>query len=345
MLHQLESVHGRTCRLNDKSYLFFSGYDYLAMQAQPEFKRHIKEGIDKYGWLHPSSRISNTQLILYQQLEEALSVLTGLEHTVTFSSGYLAAQAVSKALSGYKTVYKAPGTHPALSFAHKLSAEENFKGWSSDVVSVINKNPPGEVIVVCFGAINIFKPTINDASFLEDINPDQKLIVVIDDSHGIGVIGENGKGISSYVPQKQNIEYIIIYSLSKAFNISGGAVSCSKLFANTLRGSTCYSASTALSPAMAYAFLQSKELYAMQLQTLKNNIKYFLTHINKNLLTHPALPIVVLDEPGIEEELFKNEIIISSFNYPLPSSEKIHRIVFNAAHTKEDIDVLLTALV
>ncbi len=344
MLHQLDSVHGRTCRLTNKDYLFFSGYDYLAMQVQPEFIRLIKQGINKYGWLHPSSRISNTQLSLYQEFEETLSYLTGFDNTVTFSSGFLAGQAVSKILSHYKTVYKAPGTHAAITLQNNVTASEHFEDWAVEIVSLINKKFSNEAIVVCFDAVNIFKPGINDVSFLEDINPDQQLLVIIDDSHGMGITGEDGKGVSSYVPHKKNIEYIIVYSLSKAFNINGGAVSCSKKMADTLRESTAYSASTAISPALAYAFLQSKDLYALQLQFLKQNIDYFLRHINKDILTNANLPIAILNEPDIENKLSKKKIIISSFNYPLSSSPKINRIVLNAAHTASDIKELLSAL-
>jgi 7-keto-8-aminopelargonate synthetase-like enzyme len=344
MFHQLDSVHGRTCRLNNKDYLFFSGYDYLGMQAQTEFKSSVKEGLDKYGWLHASSRISNTQLKLYHELENALSALTGHEDTVTFSSGYMAGQAVSKLLAGYKTVFKAPGTHPALSVTDTQSLQTTFEDWSTEVTAHIHNKISHEPVAVFFDSINIFKPSINDISFLDNIDPKQKLLVIIDDSHGIGLIGENGKGISHFISQKKNINYIIIYSLSKAFNINGGAVSCSKKLADTLRETTAYSASTALSPAMAFAFLQSKKLYSLQLQFLKKSISYFLKHINQNVLSNADLPIAVLKEPGIENKLFKKNIIISSFNYPLASSPKTNRIVLNAAHTKKDITELISAL-
>lgn len=344
MLHQLDSIHGRTCRLNNKDYLFFSGYDYLGMQTQPQFKDFIKEGLDKYGWLHPSSRISNTQLTIYPELELALAVLTGGEDTVTFSSGYLAAQAVAKLIAGYTTVYKAPGTHVALSFADTQSLQTTFEDWSSEVTALINHKISDEPVIICFDSINIFKPSINDLTFLDNIDPLQKLLIIIDDSHGIGLIGKSGKGISEFISQKKNIDYIIVYSLSKAFSINGGAASCSKKLADRLRESTAYSASTALSPALAYAFLQSKELYSQQLQTLKKNIDFFSGHINKNVLASTSLPIAVLKEPDIDNKLFKKNIIISSFNYPLATSPRINRIVLNAAHTTADIDELCMAL-
>ncbi len=345
MVHQLDAVPGRTCMIDGKSYLFFSGYDYLGMHGSSEFNQIIQEGLEKFGHLHPSSRISNTQLSLYKQLEQSLSSLTGTQDTVTFSSGYLAAHAISQKLSGYENVYKAPGTHPALSLAYNTIPSETFAEWSKAIVTIINPNYSEEAKVICFDAVNVFAPEVNDVSFLQHINPQQKLIVLIDDSHGIGITGVDGKGISSYVTSSANIQYIFTYSLSKAFNIIGGAVSCSTEIATALRNLPCYSASTAISPAMAYTFLHSKEIYASQLQKLKNNMNYFISHVNKDRVsTHPQLPVAVLNSPGIEEVLFQKQVIISSFNYPLASSEKVNRIVLNALHTKQDISLLCKAL-
>lgn len=345
MVHQFETVPGRTCTINGKTYLFFSGYDYLGMQGRPEFIKLLKEGIDQYGFLHPSSRASNTQLKIYGRLEEALSAITRCADTVTFSSGYLAGQAVSKVLAGYKAVYTAPHTHPALSFCRHNVHSINFEDWSQEVVSIINNNLSDEPQIICFNSVDIFRPAIHNVLFLEKIHPQQKLIVVIDDSHGVGMIGRDGKGASSYAPHCDNVQYVFMYSLSKAFSITGGAVSCSKLLADALRQLPFYSASTAISPALAYTFLNSRELYAAQLGKLKTIINYFVSKAPGNkVLTHPELPVAVLTDPEIENTLFEKQIIISSFNYPLPTSQKANRVVLNAAHTKQDVKELCQAI-
>src|SRR5947199_10832782 len=86
---------GRTAIVNGEEYLFFSGYSYLGMQHMPEFIALIKEGIDKYGWLFPSSRISNTQLKLYEECEALLSSVTGAEDTVLVSSVFTSVKMAS----------------------------------------------------------------------------------------------------------------------------------------------------------------------------------------------------------------------------------------------------------
>src|SRR2546428_3454271 len=112
---QLNSTPGRTCLINGKEYLFFSGYSYLGINHVKGFTKLVKEGMNKYGVLYPSSRISNTRLKLYEEFENELSSLTGMQDTVSFSSGYLAGKTITDILSSYKNIFVAPNTHPSVS--------------------------------------------------------------------------------------------------------------------------------------------------------------------------------------------------------------------------------------
>ncbi len=69
----LSQLPGRTAIINNEEYLFFSGYSYLGLGLNKEFTSLVKEGIDKYGVVYPSSRISNTPLDLYTEFEEKLA--------------------------------------------------------------------------------------------------------------------------------------------------------------------------------------------------------------------------------------------------------------------------------
>jgi 7-keto-8-aminopelargonate synthetase-like enzyme len=208
----LETTPGRTCVINDQEFLFFSGYSYLGLNHVREWIDLVKKGIDKYGLLFPSSRISNTTLQLYKEFENHLSELTGMEDTVIFSSGFLAGRTIASVLSSYKNIHTAPHTHPAIKFEQSHETEnKNFNAWSLKMINLINSTQENEFIIVC-DSINVLTGEIHDLSFIKNINPVKKVTVLIDDSHGIGVIGENGKGISSQLYKADNIEYIISYS-------------------------------------------------------------------------------------------------------------------------------------
>ena len=175
---------------------------------------------------------------------------------------------------------------------------------------------------------------------MKNIDSKKRITCIIDDSHGIGVIGDNGKGISSFLPLLNNVDYIITYSLSKAFHINGGAVSCNTKVADQLMNSPLYTGSTAISPALIYAFLNSSKLYHKQLQALTKNIADFIELLkNKSLITYnPQLPIFILPESMDEAFFEKHNIIVSSFSYPNPTGYKINRIVLNSLHTKGDLE-------
>ena len=337
-MFELENTPGRKCIIAGKEFLFFSGYSYLGMNYVKEFTELVKEGIDKYGILFPSSRISNTRLKLYQKFEDSLSKLTGMQDSVSFSSGYLAGKTIADILSSHKNILVAPGTHPAINIvASQKTNSTNFNDWKYEVVDLINFRDENEFVLLS-DSVDILKARVHHFSFVENIRSFKKIIFLIDDSHGIGILGKNGEGIISQLPQKENIEYIISYSLSKAFNIEGGAVSCSKQWAEKLRQHPNYTGSTAINPALAHAFIKSKKLYAIQLEKLKKNITWLKKHLPHYILNHECdLPIFICEDERAEDFFYKNGIIISSFGYPDPSSKKINRAVINALHSKKDL--------
>ncbi len=368
-MFSLDTTPGRKCMIDGKEFLFFSGYSYLGMNYVKEFTDLVKEGIDKYGILFPSSRISNTRLKLYEKFENRLSQFTGMEDTVSFSSGYLAGKTISDILSSYKNILIAPGTHPAINIETRQKTNSiNFNDWKNEVIDLINSSDENEFVLLC-DSVDILKAEVHNFSFIENIDPSKKIIFLIDDSHGIGVLGKNGSGIISQLPKKENppnacpparagtdgddpvgrgqagIEYIICYSLSKAFNIEGGAVSCSKSWANKLRQHPNYTGSTAINPSLMHAFIKSKKLYALQREKLIKNISWFKKHLPAYILKHDFdLPVFICENENAENFFYKKEIIISSFGYPDPSSQKINRIVINALHTKKDIQKLCSSL-
>ena len=340
-MFEFENTPGRKCIVDGKEFLFFSGYSYFGLNFVKEFTDLVKEGIDKYGILFPSSRISNTRLKLYQKFEDKLSKLIGMEDSVSFSSGYLAGKTIADILSSHKNILIAPGTHSAINITTaQRSNSTNFNDWKNEVVDLINFSDEDEFVLLA-DSVDILKARVHNFSFLENIRPFKKIIFLIDDSHGIGILGKNGEGIISHLPKTENVEYIVCYSLSKAFNIEGGSVSCSKEFANTIRQHPNYTGSTAINPSLLYAFTKSEKLYAIQRKRLLQNIRFLKKHLPLSILNHDFdIPVFICENENAAEQFYQQEIIISSFGYPDPSSKKINRIVINALHTKKDLKKL-----
>ncbi len=316
----LDELPGRTARIAGNEYLFFSGYAYLGVQYVPAFKALVKEGIDKYGWLHPSSRISNTRLALYGEVEELLSLITGCESTVLVSSGYTAGKMAVEKWSGSITNLRP--SHPAIQ----------------------TNNPQTPAGIYAVDAVDVLASAMTDVNAINHYPALTAL--VIDDSHGIGLTGINGCGASSFLERKPGVEYVFTYSLSKALGINAGGISCSAELAAEYRSMPAYTASTASSPALLYAFLKGQDIYREQREKLFDNIQYFRQLISgiEGISNNPSLPVFVLENTIDENALLARQIIISSFPYPNPNGKRIQRVVVNALHTKGDLEKLAEGL-
>lgn len=319
--YSLDSLPGRTATVDGKEYLFFSGYSYLGVQHVAAFQQLITAGAKKYGWLFPSSRISNTRLGIFEEAEALLASVTGMEDAVIVSSGFVAGRLATALFA--ENIINVPPYHPAIkrSNTHPLFSKE----YSTDSVDILHAE-------------------INSFQFIE--NDDADIALVADDSHGIGVIGNNGAGISTHLHTYKNISKVICFSLSKALGIQGGAVCCNKEAGSALRAMPEYTASSAPSPALLHAFIHAQHIYVQQRTTLKNNIAYLRSLLSgmPGVISHAELPVFILPET-IETMAFEEKgVIISSFSYPDPAGKKYNRIVLNALHTKDDMDYLFACI-
>ena len=319
-IFSFNEMPGRTAIVKGEEYLFFSGYSYLGMQHVPEFTTLFKEGIDKYGWLFPSSRISNTQLKIFEEAETLLSAITGMETSVLVSSGYTAGRIATAPFAN--NIINLEPAHPAI---RRKNDHQNANVFAVDSVETLNAS-------------------ITDFSFA---NKDMlHKTIIVDDSHGIGLIGEKGEGITSRLPKNIYAQYVLTYSLSKAFHINAGAISCSKELVSLYKKEHAYTSATPPSPALLHAFINGQFFYAVQRIKLHDNMEYFqkLVEDITGIYYHHELPVFILPENTDEQKLFGQKIIISSFAYPDANGKKYNRIVLSALHTKEDMERLAACL-
>ncbi len=333
----LDAMPGRTAKVEGKEYLFFTGYNYLGINNNPEFYVLLQEGVRRYGWLFPSSRISNTRLHLYDECEAMLAQATGCEAALLLPTGFTAGRV---ATSLPLDINNSPSSHPAI-LRHKsdlLTMEE----WEHEVL--VHEKNSDQPLVIAGDSANPLTATIYNFGFLAQVQ--RPLPLILDDSHGIGLMGDDGFGTSSAVPENNALECIFTYSLSKAFGISGGAISCSAARATYYKSLPAYTGSTPISPAQVYAFMHGQHIYAQQREKLRQNINYFAGLIKHLPGIHYTadFPVFVLPASVSEKYLYDHGIIISSFAYPTPSSPKLKSIVINAEHTQDDLDRLADVL-
>lgn len=335
----LSQLPGRTAIISNEEYLFFSGYSYLGLGLNKAFTSLVKEGIDKYGVVYPSSRISNTPLDLYTEFEEKLAQHTKSEAAACFSSGFLSARTATEVVSNQMPVYCLHHTHPASSAHAAIKQIPATQSWV-DFLQEREQQKEFQFGLVA-DSINPTPGHINDFSFLNDTPSHFNITLVIDDSHGIGWMGENGDGILSRLALPHNIELLLNFSLSKAYHMNGGAICGSQKWINEVRQHINYSTSTPMMPSLAHAWIHGDQLFSDQRTALKQNILYLQNlSVNYTFVANEGTPIFIADKKGIAPHLLQNKVIISSFGYPHPESDPVNRIVLNALHTKSDLEKL-----
>ncbi|MGH2645097.1 MAG: aminotransferase class I/II-fold pyridoxal phosphate-dependent enzyme [Chitinophagaceae bacterium] len=333
----IEGIPGRTAFVDKHEYLFFSGFAYLGMPSLTEFQALIAEGTKKFGAVFPSSRVSNTRTALYEEFEEKLSNFLELPASASFSSGYMASQAAASFAAQQSRLLYSPGIHPSLLIRGNQIPEK--EEWKEDIIHEVNDNE-NEVFTIVMESVNPLTGEVHDFSWLSRIKKPVRLL--IDDSHGIGILGDQGKGIISLLTKQPNIRYLICYSLSKAFSCEGGGVSGDEEDITSIKEMPYFTAATGMSPIFIYAWNNSSNLFTKQHLQLRRNILSFDKKISDIPFVHhdKRLPSYRIGEGKLYDFCLQYHILLSAFRYPSETDPLMGRIVLNALHTQEDMEKL-----
>jgi 8-amino-7-oxononanoate synthase len=340
----LQQKPGRTTIIQGEEYLFFSGYSYLGLGANEEFLQLVKDGIDQYGVVYPSSRISNTPLTIYTLFEEGLATLTSTAAAAVFSSGFLSARTAVEVVAQEMNVYYRSPTHPASACYHHAIAIHQNQSWEHFLAE---REAAGEfTFAYAADSINPTPGIINDFSFLYNLPAKFTVTLIVDDSHGIGWMGDQGQGIVSKLQLPKNIDLLLNFSLSKAFHINAGAICGAAKWIALVKQHINFTTSTPPMPALAHAWLGARAIFEQQRDLLHQNIQYLQKLLaGFTFASNGGTPVFVINKQPVAQYLLQHKVIISSFGYPKPEDPAINRIVINSLHQTKDIEQLADLIV
>ena len=244
----LEQPTGRVIVVGGKEYLFFGGTSYLGLATDKAYASIFIEGIQRYGINNGTSRNNNVQQAIFDQAEEYAAKRFGFEASLLLSSGYLAAQFLVRTLATEGEVLHAPSCHPSLWLDEKPTAVGSFVDWAAAAVAYINQSPQTSFIIVS-NSLDNMKPEIYDFTVFKHIDPNKKVVLLLDDSHGIGVTRENGISFDSSNFQLPNIELIVVASLAKGLATDAGLILADGPRIKSLKRSNFYTGASPSSPA------------------------------------------------------------------------------------------------
>ncbi|MFD2247420.1 aminotransferase class I/II-fold pyridoxal phosphate-dependent enzyme [Pontibacter ruber] len=338
-----DRLPGRSLVLDGVEHLFCSGTSYLGIACNKQFRQYLVEGFCYYGTNYSSSRNSNLQLQVFEEAENYLAAYTGAEAALTMSSGYLAGQTLAHSLQGSGRFIYAPGTHPALwrSPADAPHPSHDYDAW---VAWLLQETPvmPEKHLVIVTNSLDPLQARKYNFSWVSALPQNKQITLIVDDSHGFGVTGQDGAGIYGQLGHLQQVRLVVISSMGKALGIPAGIILGDQQLINRLRASSFFGGASPAIPAYLYAFLRSEEVFAEARRQLFHNISFFRQRLDRPELfrSFADYPVFSTDEQGLYTYLLEHGIIISSFRYPTPSDEPITRVILSSLHTSEDLERL-----
>lgn len=345
MIAEIDDFPGREITINNTKYLYFGGTGYLGLQTDETFKQLFIHQIQKYGTNYGASRKSNIRISIFDKAEAYLANVVGSETCLTLSSGYLAGQFITQTFFKEKVnFFYAPNTHSAL-YRTDIPEQKNksyitFSALNIAVRHFLQENNT-HIPVIFLDAIDFSGANYPNFEGLKML-PLSSIILVVDDSHGIGVVGENGGGVYRTLKQLNPKELLVCCSLGKGYGIQAGAVFGTQKRILQLKNTDFFGGASPATPASLATLVSAEKLYHKKRQQLQLNIDFFINNLKstskfKFMQGHPAFSFSSED---LSNHLLKNNIIITSFRYPNEDAPLMSRIVISAAHTKNDISKL-----
>ena len=338
-----DQIPSRLIKINNEDYLYFGGTAYLGIHANPDFGKLVVEGINLYGTNYGASRLG-VGIPVFDQMESKLATWLTAPSSVIVSSGTLAGRLIIEALGDDYAFHSLPNAHVAINPNFKNNRHDLISNSIEDTLDAIHLSDIDKHVIT-FNTIDALTSTITPMDWLVRLPKDKEIILIQDDSHGIGVLGEEGSGAYAEI-KKLHSKTIMIASLGKAMGLPAGIIAGPIEYTSLVKRHALFGGSSPMVPAYAHAYLYADEIYHQAYAQLKLNTEYFkerISHLGLFTCTD-HFPIFCTDRHELAPYLEMNKIKISHFAYPSPKDRLYTRIVIHALHTKEDMDRLIQSL-
>ncbi|MFD1009147.1 8-amino-7-oxononanoate synthase [Oceanisphaera ostreae] len=360
-LPAIDRVTGRQLFSAGKCYLNFAGNDYLGLSQAPELINAAAAAAREFGVGAVASPLVVGHQSIHRQLESELADWLGLEAVLLFSSGFSANQALIKALlTKEHLLWQDKLNHASLQEAGMLSPARQLRFTHNDMAQLAAKLKPQSGLIVSEGVFSMDGDQ-GDWHGLTTLAEQSGNWLMIDDAHGLGVLGQQGRGTLSEQGIAADKVHITMGTFGKALGVSGAFIGGSRALIDYLHNhARSYVYSTHLPPPQAAAILaavrvvQTADDKREQLQQRINQFRQGAALLPFTLLpSNTAIqPLLVGEKLGDEQSTMQiaarlRELgcWVGAIRPPtVPKGSARLRITLSAAHSKADITALLTAL-
>ncbi len=358
-IRTLESPQGAWLIVDGKKTLNFCSNNYLGLANHPRLVKAAKEAIDKYGVGPGAVRSIAGTLDLHLELEKRLAGFKRVETAITFQSGFSANLATIPALVGKEDViFSDRLNHASIIDGCRLSRAKiiPYDHCSPEALKKAleeNRADYRRALVVTDGVFSMD----GDVAPLDEIyqvTRDYEVILMVDDAHGEGVLGDGGRGIVDHFKLHGKVD-VEVGTLSKAFGVVGGVVAGNPLVVEWLfqRGRPFLFSSAMTLPDVA-ACIESVKILEESTELvdrLWENAEYFKSEMktlgfDTGVSTTPITPVMLGEAPLAQEfskRLFEKGVFAMSIGFPtVPRGMARIRVMISAAHSTDDLDQALS---
>ena len=357
----LDSAQGVHIVVDGQPCLNFSSNDYLGLASHPEVVAAAVEAAGRYGLGSGASHLVCGHGREHDALEQELAAFTGRERALLFSTGYMANQGVIGALVGKgDQLLQDRLNHASLLDAGLLCGARMQRFGHNDTAQLgrrLAALPAAARTLIAVEGVYSMDGDCAPLAAMADLARERGALLMVDDAHGFGVLGERGAGATEHWSLSQAQVPVLMGTLGKALGTFGAFVAGSDALIETLiQRSRSYIYTTALPPAVAAASRAALRLVAAepwrraQLQALQRRLRSGLERLPWPLLPSatPIQPVLVGSAEAalaLSAGLQRQGIYVPAIRPPtVPAGGARLRITLSAAHSERDVDRLLAAL-
>ena len=358
--HAMEAQKGTTIQLDGREMIMLSSNDYLGLSFHPKVIEAGRAALLKWGTSTTGARPSNGSRTYHLELEQKIAAFMGREACHIHSAGYLSCiSSVAAFAQKGDVIFADKNVHSCLWDGIRLSnaTVERFSHNNPDDLRevIAAANPQAPKMLVIEGVYSM-EGHIARLPELTEIAEEHGCFTVLDDAHGFGVLGRQGRGTVDHFGLNDSVD-VICGSLSKSLASTGGFVAASREvieFLRTHSKQTIFSA--AISPsqaACAQASLEIMQTEPQHLERLWSNTKKYralLKGLGFDLWDSetPAVPIVLGSKervyPFWKALLEKGIFTVMATSPAVPAGKDLIRTAVSAMHTDEQLEKIAAAM-
>ena len=355
-----QSPPDREIKIGDQTLLNFCSNNYLSLANAPEMIRSANDATLRWGVGASASHLITGHNELHQSLESAIAQLVGAERAILFSTGYMANLAVPTTfLDRHDLLVQDRLNHASIIDGGQMTRAKVRRYAHNDIAAAAKliRNPDYKRKLLVTDGVFSMDGDIAPLAGLKNVCDQHDAVLLVDDAHGLGVVGDQGKGCLNDANIRPADNVLMLGTLSKAIGSFGAFIAGDAVYIESLiQHARSYIYTTALPPGVVAASLRAIELLQQQSwrrEKLRDNIGFFCDAARQRSIpvspsSTPIQPIIVGDSGQalrISQQLREAGLMTVAIRPPtVAQGQSRLRITLMTDHCHNDIQRLVDCI-